>query len=231
MQSTSSWSSFWLLGRGAGSEDAEEQEVPLTSDEEEVRNPSESKTSGIIDKGRKALERTKAAMQPRPPTLFEKYCCRLSKRDRIAVFAACWALGLITSAISTLNIPNILTGHPERFVIPYVLGSVLSLSGTLFLVGPMRQCRSMCAKTRRISALLYLGSMGLSLFFALRGWSVLCLVLVVVQYLAFFWYCLSYVPYGRRAVWTVLKRGGKVLKIVCVPICSGLSKLCRLCCR
>jgi len=89
----------------------------------------------------------------------------------------------------------------RNFAALYVLGNVIALCSTGFLVGPKNQCKKMFDKTRRYSAILYI-IMLLTVFgVALAGVSVfLVLFLLVIQVLCAVWYTLSYVPFGRQAV-------------------------------
>ena len=89
------------------------------------------------------------------------------------------------------------------------VGNMLELSSTAFLMGPRTQLKRMTSPTRFGAAIVYVGAMIATLFSALMlpsltHWptNVVALIVVaciVVQFLAMFWYALSYIPYGRRA--------------------------------
>jgi Got1/Sft2-like family len=57
-------------------------------------------------------------------------------------------------------------------------------------------------KKRKLASLFYLGSLGVTLFllmlprFMFRG--LLLFLLMIGQYIAITWYCLSYIPYARE---------------------------------
>lgn len=97
-------------------------------------------------------------------------------------------------------VPYIATGHPERFAIPYAFGAIASLCASLFLMGPVSQCKSMFAKTRIIATICYLLSIVLTLVMAIELKSqVGTLFAIVFQLCALFWYSISFIPYARDA--------------------------------
>lgn len=54
---------------------------------------------------------------------------------------------------------------------------------------------------RVVATLVFLGSMVAVFITAiLVSVDIVCLILVIVEYLAYTWYCLSYIPYARTAV-------------------------------
>ena len=92
---------------------------------------------------------------------------------------------------------------PVPFVTIATLGNVISLCGSCFLMGPTSQSKKMFHPSRRIATILYLSSLILTLVvaFALLGWkgqSLLLVVLMICQYVAIAWYCMSYVPFARQ---------------------------------
>ena len=71
--------------------------------------------------------------------------------------------------------------------------------GTGFIVGPRRQLKYMTSPTRWGAALVFVLAMAATLVSALVvKEAILVLACIVVQFLAMFWYALSYIPYGRR---------------------------------
>jgi len=62
---------------------------------------------------------------------------------------------LVHFQVKYLNKKGVLLGKPTNFAVFYSIGNVLSLSGTLFLVGPKIQFKNMTNKTRFIS-LIYI---------------------------------------------------------------------------
>ena len=69
-----------------------------------------------------------------------KDLCTLSYKTRLIGFAACCVVGLLLWIVSLLSIGAIVL-HPERFAVMYTIGNLVSLAGTSFLIGPMRQIK------------------------------------------------------------------------------------------
>mmetsp|Transcript_25780 Transcript_25780/g.50788 ORF Transcript_25780/g.50788 Transcript_25780/m.50788 type:complete len:176 (-) Transcript_25780:241-768(-) len=126
--------------------------------------------------------------------------CGLSYSQRIMGFIFCFALGCCASVLATMNVPLIMIA-PKKFALPYTFGNLLSFASTSFLVGPMRQVRTMFDPVRKVASILYLLSIGGTLFFAMYWqWYLGTMVAVSVQFLSFVWYCASYVPFGRSVL-------------------------------
>ncbi len=80
---------------------------------------------------------------------------------------------------------------------------LVSISASLFLKGPTAQCKSMFLETRIVATLVYLVLLILTLIASfirvpLQGF--VLILLVTLQFCAFVWYSLSYIPYGRSYV-------------------------------
>lgn len=134
--------------------------------------------------------------------------CGLSKKQRLYGFATCLGVGFILSFLSFLT-----WASPTRFAVIYTTGNIVSLCGSLFLMGPMRYLRSMFHEKRRLSAIAFLASMVLTLIAALAIKSViLSIVMALIQVACMIYYMLSYIPFGRQmakaAVSQCFKRGG-----------------------
>ena len=77
----------------------------------------------------------------------------------------------------------------------------------MFLMGPFKQLGRMFDGKRWLSSTIYLASLVLTLVSALVLHSViLCLLCIVIQFCAFVWYCLSYIPYGQAILMRMLGR-------------------------
>jgi len=90
------------------------------------------------------------------------------------------------------------------------VGNIIALCGSCFLTGPHSQMKRMWSDTRRSATIAYLGSLFLTLVVAFapipgpKG--LMLLFLMIIQYLAITWYCLSYIPYARETVMGCLQR-------------------------
>lgn len=106
---------------------------------------------------------------------------------------------------------QLIEGYPVPFALNYTLGNILALSASWFLCGPKRQFKNMFDEKRRLTAITYLSCLGgtLVVVFIPLPWAVRLAILVcllVTQFAASFWYSLSYVPYGRKTVLSLIKR-------------------------
>jgi hypothetical protein len=97
-------------------------------------------------------------------------------------------------------------GNVVKFSIFYTIGTILSLVSSLFLWGPASQCKAMFDKSRMWSTVIVL--------ICILGVITCCIVkilgyggdwigfiiffLVIVQFCAYFWYTLSFIPLGRK---------------------------------
>jgi len=81
----------------------------------------------------------------------------MTYKQRLYGFGACFALGWLLSFMGTMT----LIGGPTSqnitaFVALYVVGNVVALCATGFLLGPRRQCAKMWHPTRRYSTAFFL---------------------------------------------------------------------------
>uniref|UniRef100_H2YFZ4 Vesicle transport protein n=1 Tax=Ciona savignyi TaxID=51511 RepID=H2YFZ4_CIOSA len=89
-------------------------------------------------------------------------------------------------------------GGLVSFALLYSCGTLVALGSTLFLRGPLSQLKSMFKETRIFASITMIVMIILTLCsaFAVR----LCLLFCVLQFLAFAWYSISYIPFARDAV-------------------------------
>lgn len=112
------------------------------------------------------------------------------------------------------------------FAVLYVVGNVISLVSTGFLLTPKAQCKKMWLPTRRFSTAFYLSMIIIVFAVALSKQNIfLILFLLFVQILAGMWYTLSYIPFGRKIVLTFLRSTG-----VCYP-CFATSDAAQEACK
>jgi len=122
----------------------------------------------------------------------------LSRKTRLYGFIGCLVVGFLLSilASSLLFLQQLTT-----FAILYAAGTLISLIGTGFLIGFFKQLKLMFKPVRIVATLVFLASIGLIFVGAfVIGNGVICLIFVFVEYLAYTWYTLSYIPYARAAV-------------------------------
>lgn len=117
-------------------------------------------------------------------------------------WAACSSIGMLMSLIVSLC--WIFTSFDiVIFAIMYSLGQVLNIVGSCFLSTPKGHLKDMKKKTRIIPSCLYIGSIILTLVLAIAtNIKALVLISLVVQVIAYYWYTISFIPFGQR----ILKR-------------------------
>lgn len=90
------------------------------------------------------------------------------------------------------------------FVVNATAGNILALCGSCFVSGPSNQLKKMFHETRKWSTIAYLISLVLTLVVAFAPFKgpkwIILIILLLVQYCAITWYCLSYIPFAREAV-------------------------------
>jgi len=173
-------------------------------DEEAAVLPETSSTPSLLERARDA-----AGLRPSVrEELIESACPKLSFKQRLYGFLICFTIGLVItiSSMFSYSFTRLLTGDPEPFAIRYTTGNIISLVSTSFIVGPARQLKQMTAPSRWLTALVYVGAIGMTLVSALVLHSAsLVLACITVQGLAMMWYMLSYIPFARRAVRSCFK--------------------------
>ena len=130
----------------------------------------------------------------------EDLCCpKLSYTERIIGFSVCFVLGILIELLSFGSFIGLFTGHPARFAILFSIGNITSLAGTFFLVGPTRQLKNMTDKKRLITSLIYIISIIMTIIsvYVFDSW-ILVVVFISIQFGAYIWYVLSYIPFGRQ---------------------------------
>lgn len=122
----------------------------------------------------------------------------LTRTQRLYGFVGCLIIGF---ALSLLGSILLFLGQLGSFAVLYTIGILVSLIGTGFVIGFASQFKLMFKPVRIIATIVFLGSVGLVFVgaFVLKN-EVLCIIFVIIEYLAYTWYNLSYIPYARSAV-------------------------------
>ena len=131
----------------------------------------------------------------------------LTLKERLIGFAICFGLGMLFQFMAMGSIVGVLIGRTNKFAFMYTVGNVVSVFATFFLVGPVRQFKNMIDVQRRNASLAFCGAIVMTLLALYVFHSkVLTVGFVVVQFAAYVWYILSYVPYGRECLMNVIQR-------------------------
>ncbi|KAJ3574562.1 hypothetical protein NP233_g1678 [Leucocoprinus birnbaumii] len=117
---------------------------------------------------------------------------------RVLDFLFSLAIGFLLSLLGAIVL---FLGQLGSFAVLYVFGTVISLIGTGFIIGFFRQLKLMFKPIRVVATIVFLASIGLVFVaaFVLKS-DILCIIFVIIEYLAYTWYTLSYIPYARSAV-------------------------------
>ncbi|XP_060923265.1 vesicle transport protein SFT2A-like [Limanda limanda] len=155
-----------------------------------------------MDKLKRVLSRQEEGGATEEPGALERanQATTLAWGSRVRGFLVCFILGLFMCGLSTFMmwIPEV---GMAVFVVFYTVANISVLASIMFLVGPWRQLKTMCARERALATVLMLGCLVVTLCSAL-WWNnyTLALVFCLLQVLAFTWYGLSYLPFVREGI-------------------------------
>mmetsp|Transcript_13812 Transcript_13812/g.18886 ORF Transcript_13812/g.18886 Transcript_13812/m.18886 type:complete len:205 (-) Transcript_13812:157-771(-) len=143
-----------------------------------------------------------------------KCCPKLTYEQRLYGYGISTAIGFVLSLIGTLVLfGGTSTSNIALFAVLYVLGNVIALLATGFLLGPRSQCTKMWAPTRRFTTAFYLIMIIVVFIVAILKQNVfIVLFLLFIEILAATWYSISYIPFGRKMVCTFFRSTG-----LCMP--------------
>ncbi|KAF9504290.1 hypothetical protein BS47DRAFT_1308385 [Hydnum rufescens UP504] len=122
-----------------------------------------------------------------------------SRTQRLYGFVGCTIIGFVLSILGSILL---FVGALWSFALLFTIGIIVSLAGTGFLIGFGKQVKMMFKPVRVVAAILFLGSIGLVFVgaFVLKNDVGLTMsFFVIIEYLAYTWYSLSYIPYARYA--------------------------------
>ena len=125
----------------------------------------------------------------------------LSLKERLIGFGICFGLGLLFQFMSLGSILGVLLGRPNKFAFLYTCGNLISIFGTFFLVGPKRQLKNMTNPYRRKATAIFLSAIVLTFvsLYLLHS-KILTILSVIVQFGAYVYYIMSYIPYGQECL-------------------------------
>lgn len=188
--------------------------------EEKLKNPEPERPKGTPRENPNRSARSAASWFSTAPAFSDDidvdddddadtWCCcePLNNTERILGWLTCFLGGLILSAISMGSFNDMLMGKTNKFAVTYTIGNIIGLAGTSFLVGPIQQLRNMTDKSRLVTSCIFLGSLIATLLSSVYiKVGLVIMVFVCVQWLAYMWYSLSYIPYGQQTVLWIFRR-------------------------
>lgn len=135
-------------------------------------------------------------------------CPKMTLRQRVTGWAICYGFGMFLNLLSWITM---LTGsfseNLATFAILYSLGTFTAMLGSCFLSGFCAQIKKMFDQKRRITTIILLISIILTLVFALALENPgLTIAAMLIQWCASFWYSLSFIPGGHTAFKAMVKR-------------------------
>lgn len=133
----------------------------------------------------------------------------LSLRQRFYGFLGSAGIGLVTVILGLIMLFFM---KLVSFSVLYSIGNLCLVTSLMFIVGPMRQLRSMMSEYRYLTSIVFILSIIGTLVMALVVSNViLTIVFVVIQTCAFVWYVLSYIPFGRTLCWSCLRNTSEMI--------------------
>lgn len=133
-------------------------------------------------------------------------CCpELTLRQRFTGLIFCAVFGLLLDALAVVIL---FLGTQERKVVAYAavstIGNFIAVMGTCFVWGFATQYKAVTHKKRACASGMYFGSMLATLIVAFTVHDplrkLLLVLLLIVQYVSYIWYTLSFIPFARTAV-------------------------------
>jgi len=126
----------------------------------------------------------------------------LTRTQRLYGFVGCLIIGFV---LSILGSALLFLGQLGSFAVLYGMGTLISLAGTGFVIGFFKQMKLMFKPVRIVASVVFLASVALVFVgaFVIKN-DILCIIFVIIEYLAYTWYTLSYIPYARTAILKVI---------------------------
>mmetsp|Transcript_32239 Transcript_32239/g.43653 ORF Transcript_32239/g.43653 Transcript_32239/m.43653 type:complete len:173 (+) Transcript_32239:37-555(+) len=127
----------------------------------------------------------------------DSMCPSLSLRVRFIGFILCFFLGLIIEYVAIGAIGNADRSY-WSFIIPYIIGTCLLIGSLFFMAGPKKQWEKAFDKDHRITTIIVLVFLVLTVLCSVLGWHVPMVICLIIQLGAFIWYCIMMIPGARR---------------------------------
>ncbi|KAJ3036819.1 protein transport protein sft2 [Rhizophlyctis rosea] len=144
----------------------------------------------------------------------EENFCGLTRWQRFIGFLGCLGLAGICFVIAFFIGLPMLALAPRKFATAFTMGSLLAMTSFAILKGPIAHIRHMCSVERLPFSLSYVGSMVLTLYFALGLKSyILTIICSIIQIIALVWYFGSYVPGGTAGL-SVRRRDTATMRLL-----------------
>ncbi|KAH7909314.1 Got1/Sft2-like family-domain-containing protein [Hygrophoropsis aurantiaca] len=124
----------------------------------------------------------------------------LSRWERLLGFGGCLLGAAVCFFVAFLTLP-LLAIRPRKFAMAFSLGSLLVMFGFSVLIGPINHLKHLITKERLPFSLVYFGSLGLTLYFAIGLKSYIGTLLCgIIQVVALVAYVFAYFPGGSQTL-------------------------------
>lgn len=128
----------------------------------------------------------------------ESLCGDLSYKNRVIGWLACSGVGFLVSWIMTFLF--IFSGlDVVTYALVFSFCQILNIAGSCFLSTPKGHVKAMKKKHRIIPSVVYITSIIMTIVIAtatgVKGLTILC---VIITTLAYYWYTISFIPYGTK---------------------------------
>ena len=122
--------------------------------------------------------------------------CGLTATQRLIGFFVTAFLGMFSGFLSLIAIGLL---RIRKFGILFAICNMMVIASTGMLVGFKKQMRSLFEQKRYVATIGMCVGMTITMFFAFR-WKKLIGVLlgIIIEFVSFSYYALSYIPYGRQ---------------------------------
>jgi len=128
----------------------------------------------------------------------DSLCPSMTLKQRVMGFVLMVGIGIILSILSGVIL---IFGDIKNFAILYSVGNVVAIAATCFLIGPVKQLKNMVDPERVVSTIIFFLALGATIAIALTIKNgLLVLIFVVIQWAAFVWYSISYIPFAQSCI-------------------------------
>lgn len=209
-------SSGWLSGLWGGSnKDAGYQDIESGEVESEgFLSSTYRRASSVI------------APEPEPPGWLPK----LSRTERLKGFVVCIILSMVFFFLAFfIGLPMVVLA-PSKFALSFTLGSICFMFSFAVLEGPWQHLKRVVSYDRLPFTLIYVGSIGATLYCAISWRNYLMTVACsAVQIAALLWYGATYIPGGTTGMRFLSGLVISAIKNLTGPFirgCCGCAKSC-----
>lgn len=127
-------------------------------------------------------------------------CCPdLSMKFRFIGFLVCISISFIFGTFASISIFKFVSGNVSSFIIMDSIATASAISASFFLKGPKAQWKTITHKKRIIPSIIFVLAFIMTFISLLViKIKILAVVFLGIQFTAGVFYCLSFIPYGKK---------------------------------